>query len=67
MKACLNVNHRLANGSLVQKNLVSPYLFFAVVMEKLAVTKSRVCQMLRWDAAGISVNRKFIHLAGKKC
>lgn len=38
MKVCLNVNHRLANGSLVRKNLVSPYLFFAAVMEKLAVT-----------------------------
>lgn len=42
MEVCFNVNHSLANGSLVWRNLVFKDTFFSVLMEKLAVTKSRL-------------------------
>lgn len=42
MEVCLNVNHSLANGSLVWRSLVFKDTFFSVVVEKLAVTKSRL-------------------------
>lgn len=42
MEVCLNVNHSLANGSLVWRNLVFEDTFFSVLMEELAVTKSRL-------------------------
>lgn len=42
MEVCLNVNHSFANGSLVWRSLVFKDTFFSVVVEKLAVTKSRL-------------------------
>lgn len=42
MEVCFNVNHSLANGSLVWRNLMFKDTFFSVLMEKLAVTKSRL-------------------------
>lgn len=42
MEVCLNVNHSFANGSLVWRSLMFKDTFFSVVVEKLAVTKSRL-------------------------
>lgn len=42
MEVCLNVNQSLANSSLVWRNLMFKDTCFSVLMEKLAVTKSRL-------------------------
>lgn len=42
MEVCFNVNHSLANGSLVWRSFVFKDTFFSVVVEKLAVAKSRL-------------------------
>lgn len=42
MDICLNVNHSLADGSLVWRNLVFEDTFFCVLVEKLAETRSRL-------------------------
>lgn len=50
VEVCRNVNHSLANGSLVWRSLMFKDTFFSVVVEKLAVTKSRLTdtETARW-------------------
>lgn len=48
MEVCLNLNHRLANSNLAQRNLVPPDIFFAALTEKLAVTRSRDTERGYW-------------------
>lgn len=62
----ITVNHSLANGSLAWRNVVFEDTFFSVLMEKLAVTKSRLSDMetghwwhdkCRWESLAIFLVR----------